>query len=85
MLGVNALLYVVTLKVWKEDSEGNVLDRQWFKVKNAEEVLDMELCSGDKLLIDGIGNLEILGLHYRSEEYGINPYASLEITCGLTV
>lgn len=79
------LLYVVTLKVWNEDTEDGIPQKKYYKVKNSEEVLDMELCSGDILLIDGIGKLEILGLHYRNEETGKNPYHSLEITCGLKV
>jgi hypothetical protein len=64
------------------DEKGNV-DRNWYKVKNSQEVYDMELCTGDKMLIDGIGNLEILGILYVSEETGKNPYRSLEVTCGL--
>jgi hypothetical protein len=70
------------MKVYGEDEYGD-LEKTWYKIKNGEEVLDMELCSGDRLLIDGIGNLEILGLLYKSEETGKNPYRSLEITCGL--
>lgn len=73
---------IVSLKVWTEDNNGN-LHNQWYKVQNGEEIIDMDLCSGDKLLIDGIGNLEILGLHYRNEKDGIHPYHSLVITCGL--
>lgn len=76
------LLTVVSLKVWTEDRDGNIFS-SWYKIKNGNDVIEMELCSGDKLLIDGIGNLEILGLHYKSEETGKNPYRSLEITCGL--
>ena len=79
---MNALLVVVSLKVWNEDLEGNI-SRNWYKIKNGSEVIAMELCSGDRLLIDGIGNLEIIGLHYKSKETGENPYQSLEITCGL--
>ena len=75
--------YIVTLKVYGDtDEEGNV-DKNWYKVKNSQEVYDMELCTGDKMLIDGIGNLEILGILYVSEETGKNPYRSLEVTCGL--
>jgi hypothetical protein len=70
------------MKVYGIDENGDD-ERQWYKIKNGEEVLNMELCSGDKILIDGIGNLEILGLHYKSEETGTHPYKSLEITCGL--
>lgn len=76
------LLTVVSLKVWIEDDVGGISNK-WYKVKNGNEVIELDLCSGDKLLIDGIGNLEILGLHYKSEETGKNPYRALEITCGL--
>lgn len=76
------MLTVVSLKVWTEDNKGDICSK-WYKVKNGSEVIELELCSGDKLLIDGIGNLEVLGLHYKSEETGKNPYRSLEITCGL--
>jgi nucleoid DNA-binding protein len=76
------LLTIVSLKVWIEDIHGNISSK-WYKVKNGDEVIDKDLCSGDKLLIDGIGNLEVLSLHYKSEETGKNPYRSLEITCGL--
>jgi hypothetical protein len=70
------------MKVYKEDKDGNVIDRQWYKIKNAKQVLAMDLCSGDKLEIDGIGTLEIFGILYNKDD-GKNPYESLEITCGL--
>lgn len=73
---------MVSLKVWREDEEGNT-DSTWYKIKNGSEVIEFDLCSGDRLLIDGIGNLEIFGIHYTSEKEGNNPYRSLEITCGL--
>lgn len=76
------LYNVVTLKVWIEDNDG-LLENKCYKVKNGKEIIEMELCSGDKLLIDGIGNLEILGLHYKDEIDGTHPYRSLEIICGL--
>lgn len=79
---MNALHNVVSLKVWKEDSEGNI-NKQWYKVKNGAEVIEMELCSGDILLIDGIGKLEIFGLNYYSNETGKNPFRSLDISCGI--
>lgn len=75
--------YIVTLKVYGDTDEKGNVDRNWYKVKNSQEVYDMELCTGDKMLIDGIGNLEILGILYVSEETGKNPYRSLEVTCGL--
>jgi hypothetical protein len=75
--------YIVTLKVYGDTDEKGNVDRNWYKVKNSQEVYDMELCTGDKMLIDGIGNLEILGILYVSEESGKNPYRSLEVTCGL--
>lgn len=76
------MLTVVSMKVWREDEEGLPVAK-WYKIKNGKEVIDMELCSGDKLLIDGIGKLEILGLYYKNIETGDNPFHSLEITCGL--
>jgi hypothetical protein len=78
------LIQNVSLKVWKEDSEGN-MSNKWYKVKNSSDVIKMELCSGDKLLIDGIGYLEICGLDYRSATTGEYPYESLTIICGLII
>jgi hypothetical protein len=75
--------YIVTLKVYGDTDEKGNVDKNWYKVKNSQEVYDMELCIGDKMLIDGIGNLDILGILYVSEETGKNPYRSLEVTCGL--
>lgn len=76
------MITVVSLKVYTEDKDGNISNK-WYKVKNGNDIIEIDLCSGDRLLIDGIGNLEVLGLHYKSEETGKNPYRSLEITCGL--
>lgn len=70
------------MKVWREDEEG-LPTSKWYKIKNAKEVIEMELCSGDKLEINGIGKLEILGLYYKNIATGEHPYQSLEITCGL--
>jgi hypothetical protein len=74
--------YIVTLKVYGETDEKGNVEKAWYKVKNGQEVYDMELCTGDKMEIQGIGNLEILGIYYLSEETGKNPYRSLEVTCG---
>lgn len=74
------MLHVVSMKVYDEDDNG-VIDKQWYKIKNGEEVINMELCSGDQLLIDGIGKLEIIGLYYKSIADGEHPFRSLEITC----
>jgi hypothetical protein len=81
---VTSLIQKVSLKVWKEDSVGN-MDKEWYKVKNGSDVLKLDLCSGDKLFIDGIGYLEICGLDYESKRTGENPYESLTIICGLII
>lgn len=75
------MLQIVSMKVWSEDEDGEITNK-WYRIQNAEEVLDAELCSGDRLEIEGIGNLEILGVRY-DHETGKNPYRSLEIICGL--
>lgn len=75
------LLYVVTLKVYEEiDGE---IQKKWYRVQNAKNVLDMDICSRDTINIKGIGKLEVLGVHYQERNSERNPYKSMEITCGI--
>jgi hypothetical protein len=74
------VLHIVSMKVYRENENGDI-DKKWYKIKNGEEVLKMELCTGDQLIINGIGKLEIIGLYYNSQETGSHPFRSLEITC----
>jgi hypothetical protein len=71
------------LKVYEEELEGDTVNKKWYRVKNAEDVLGMEICSGDTLNIKGLGELEVFGVFYEFKDEGKNPYRSLEITCGM--
>lgn len=72
---------VVTLKVYTDD--GGNYDKKWYVVKNAEDVLEMSICSGDTIRIKGLGDLEVYGVSYESAESGKNKYRSLIISCGI--
>lgn len=72
---------VVTLKVWSEPVD-KVMSK-YYRVQNSEEVIEMDIASGDILNIDGIGRLEILSVRYAESDEERNPYMALELTCGL--
>jgi hypothetical protein len=75
------LFSIVTLKVYKE-VDGEV-DKKWYRVQNPDEVIALEICSGDTINIDGIGKLEVFGVDYESRPQGRNPFQSLIVTCGI--
>jgi hypothetical protein len=67
-----------------EDFGGDI-DKRWYRIKNGEEVMKLEICSGDTINIDGIGKLEVYGVYYKKDTESKNAYHSLEITCGRVV
>jgi hypothetical protein len=75
--------YYSTLKVYTGyDIDEGKMKREQYKIKNAKGVIDMNLRSGDTLLIDGIGRLEIYQVVTQIETVGKNPYRHLEIVAG---
>lgn len=74
------MLYVSTLKVYTEDNYG--LHKVCYKIKNAKDVIDTDICGGDILDIKGIGRLEIYTVLVQIENEGDNPYYHLEIVAG---
>lgn len=73
--------YVVTLKVYRE-VDGD-LEKEWYRVKNGEEVIALDITSGDIMNIDGIGSLEVYGLQFQQSNRDNNPYKALTISCGV--